>query len=231
MNFAIQKGIDASRSRVVYFKHNDMRDLEKKLMEQHQLDLKNPKKAAKTRRFLIAEGIYVNTGEMCPLRELVELRSKFKLRLFLDETVSFGTIGQHGRGVTELLCVDKSEVDLISASLENAVESIGGFCVGSHFIVEHQRLSGLGYCFSASQPPFLTQAAISALDIFEKEPKIFNQLNDTAEKVDEQFRYFSKLELRGHPISPVKHLYLKDNDDSEKCEKILRKIADEVNLS
>ena len=82
--------------------------------------------------------------------------------------VSFGTIGKSGHGITELLCVDIKEVDLISASLENAVESIGGFCVGSHFIVEHQRLSGLGYCFSASQPPLLTQAAISALDIFEQ---------------------------------------------------------------
>lgn len=228
MNFAIQKGIDASRSRVVYFKHNDMRDLEKKLIEQQKLDLKNPKKAAKTRRFLIAEGIYMNTGEMCPLRELVELREKYKLRLFLDETISFGTIGKNGQGLLELLGVDKSEVDLISASLENAVESIGGFCVGSHFIVEHQRLSGLGYCFSASQPPFLTQAAISALDIFEKEPKIFEQLNDVTEKVDEKFRYFTKLELRGHPLSPVKHLYLKDIEDAEKSEKILRKISDNV---
>lgn len=192
------------------------------------MDLKNPKKAAKTRRFLIVEGIYMNTGEMCPLRELVELRAKYKLRLFLDETISFGTVGKHGRGVTELLCVDKVEVDLISASLENAVESIGGFCVGSHFIVEHQRLSGLGYCFSASQPPLLTQAAISALDVFEREPKIFEQLSDVAVKVDEQFRLFTKFELRGHPISPVKHLYLKYIDDEDECERILRKIADEV---
>lgn len=230
MNFAIQKGIDAARSRVVYFKHNDMRDLEKKLEEQHELDLKNPKKAAKTRRFLIAEGIYMNTGEMCPLRELVELRAKYKLRLFLDESISFGTMGKHGHGLLELLCVDKTEVDLISASLENAVESIGGFCVGTHFIVEHQRLSGLGYCFSASQPPLLTQAAISALDVFEQEPRIFEQLSDVAMKVEEKFNLFTKLELRGHPLSPVKHLYLRDVEDPAKSEKILRKISDEVSL-
>ena len=75
-------------------------------------------------------------------------------------------------------------MDLISASLEAAVGSIGGFCVGSSFIVEHQRLSGLGYCFSASQPPLLTQAAISALDRFEKEPEIFQEINAVTEKVD-----------------------------------------------
>lgn len=205
-----------------------MLDLEAKLLEQQKLDIKNPKKAAKTKRFLLAEGIYVNTGEMCPLRELVVLRSKYKLRLFLDESVSFGTIGKCGRGLTEYLDVDKSEVDLISAGLEAAVGSVGGFCVGSHFIVEHQRLSGLGYCFSASQPPLLTQAAISALDVFEKEPKIFTTLNEVSEKVDRKFKELTRLKLRGDPISPVKHLYLKDDKETSEVDAILRKISDQV---
>lgn len=230
VNFAIQKGIDASRSRIVYFKHNDMRDLEQKLIEQQQLDIKKPKKAAVTKRFLIVEGIYMSTGDMCPLRELVKLRSKYKLRLFLDETVSFGTIGKNGRGLTEFLGIDKSEVDLISASLEASVESVGGFCVGSHYIVEHQRLSGLGYCFSASQPPLLTQAAISALDIFEKDKKIFGQLNDAAEKIDSKFKELTRLKLQGHPISPVKHLYLRDDKEPEEADVILKKISDQVSM-
>ncbi|CAO1415287.1 unnamed protein product [Diamesa hyperborea] len=226
VNFSIQKGMDASRSKIVYFKHNNMRDLEEKLKEQQKADIKNPKKAAKTKRFLVAEGIYMNTGEMCPLRELVELRSKYKLRLFLDESVSFGTIGKNGRGVTEFLNVDKTEVDLISASLEAAIGSVGGFCVGSHFIVEHQRLSGLGYCFSASQPPLLTQAAITALDVLEKDPKIFLQINEVAEKIDKKFRGLTAFELRGHPLSPVKHLYLKNETEPVHVERILRKISD-----
>lgn len=207
-----------------------MRDLEQKLIEQQKLDVKNPKKAAKTKRFLVAEGIYVNTGEMCPLRELVQLRAKYKLRLFLDESVSFGTIGKKGRGLTEFLGIEKSEVDLICASLEGSVESVGGFCVGSHFIVEHQRLSGLGYCFSASQPPLLTQAAISALDVFERDPKIFAQVNEVSEKVDKKFRELTRLELRGHPISPVKHLYLKGDKESAEVDVILKKISDQVSF-
>jgi serine palmitoyltransferase len=162
------------------------------------------------------------------LRELVELRKKYKLRLFLDESVSFGTIGKHGRGLTEFLGVDKIEVDLISASLETAIGSVGGFCVGSHFIVEHQRLSGLGYCFSASQPPFLTQAAICALDVFENKPDIFRQLNDVAELVDKKFKTLSYFTLIGHPISPVKHLHLREVQESEASYKILRKISDKV---
>ncbi|KAJ6648610.1 Serine palmitoyltransferase 1 [Pseudolycoriella hygida] len=106
VNFAIQKGLDASRSKIVYFKHNDMNDLDRLLAEQQIADIKNPKKAGKSRRFLIAEGIYMNTGDICPLEKLVELRKKYKLRMFLDESISFGTLGKHGRGLTEHLNVD-----------------------------------------------------------------------------------------------------------------------------
>lgn len=40
VHFAIQKGLDASRSKIVYFKHNDPDDLERLLAEQQKADLK-----------------------------------------------------------------------------------------------------------------------------------------------------------------------------------------------
>ena len=51
----------------------------------------------------------------------------------------------------------------------NALASVGGFCAGDREIVDHQRLSGLGYCFSASLPPFLATAAVGALDVLESQ--------------------------------------------------------------
>ncbi|XP_017027839.1 serine palmitoyltransferase 1 [Drosophila kikkawai] len=227
VNFAIQKGLDASRSTIAFFKHNDVEDLERLLIEQEKRDQKNPKKALKTRRFLVAEGIYMNTGEICPLPELVSLRQKYKLRLFIDESISFGTLGKGGRGVTEHFNVDRDEIDLISAGMEGSMATIGGFCVGSHFIAEHQRLSGLGYIFSASLPPMLTQAAISALDRFEQEPQIFQQLQDKAKTLHQKFSRFSKLTIRGNELSPVKHLYLAtpaENYDKEL--QLLTELAD-----
>lgn len=79
----------------------------------------------------------------------------------------------------------REEVDLICSTLENAIGSIGGFSVGTTFIVDHQRLSGIGYCFSASAPPLVAQAAISALDQFEKQPEMFSELNDKSRKLNE----------------------------------------------
>lgn len=50
----------------------------------------------------------MNTGELCPLPELVALRAKYKLRFFLDESLTFGVLGKNGRGLTEHLNVDVS---------------------------------------------------------------------------------------------------------------------------
>lgn len=125
--------------------------------------------------------------------------------------------------------LQRIEVDLISAGLEWAVASIGGFCVGSSFIVEHQRLSGLGYCFSASLPPLLAQAAISALEYFEKEPKIFTQLEINSKKLHKKLENLSLMTLGGSEISPVKHLYVKNDMENKKEEqKLLSSIVNKV---
>lgn len=54
--------------------------------------------------------------------------------------------------------------------------SVGGVCVGKRYIIDHQRLSGLGYCFSASVPPMMAAAAIEALNIMESSPEMFSKL-------------------------------------------------------
>ena len=56
---------------------------------------------------------------------------------------------------------------IVCCDAGNALSSVGGFCCGNHEMVDHQRLSGLGYCFSASLPPYLATAAIGALDVLE----------------------------------------------------------------
>ncbi|XP_011629805.1 serine palmitoyltransferase 1 [Pogonomyrmex barbatus] len=224
VNFAIQKGLDASRGNIQYFKHNDVQDFHNLLMKQDEIDKKNPKKAAKIKRFLIIEGIYMNTGNICPLPELVDLCKKYKLRIFIDESISFGTIGQ-GKGVTEYFNIPRSEIDMIMGSLECAIGSIGGFCVGTSFVIDHQRLSGLGYCFSASQPPLLASAAITSLDIIENNPQIFHSLKNNSLLMDKGLKEISMLECLSFAESPLKHVYLKEKKDYVTEEKLLSTIS------
>lgn len=225
INFALQKGLDASRGNIQYFKHNDVEDLHNLLMKQEEVDKRNPKKAAKIRRFLIIEGIYMNTGNICPLPELLKLCKKYKLRIFIDESISFGTIGLHGKGITEYFNIPRSEIDMIMGSLEYAIGTIGGFCMGTSFIIDHQRLSALGYCFSASQPPLLAAAAITSLDIIERNSEIFESLKNNALLMDNGLKEIPMLVCSSSAESPLKHVYLKEQRDRATEEKILSAIS------
>lgn len=68
----------------------------------------------------------------------IELKHKYKYRLILDETFSFGTVGRTGRGLTELYNVPASEVDMLIGSVATSLCSAGGFCAGSSVVVKHQ---------------------------------------------------------------------------------------------
>ncbi|KAI6184316.1 Aminotran-1-2 domain-containing protein [Aphelenchoides bicaudatus] len=96
-NFAIQKGLQASRSKIEWFEHNDMADLQRLLKNQEEKD-KGLKKASALRRFIVVEGLYAKTADVCPIKELLELKWKYKVRIFMDESYSFGVIGKTGRG-------------------------------------------------------------------------------------------------------------------------------------
>nr|XP_021520163.1 serine palmitoyltransferase 1 [Meriones unguiculatus] len=225
--FAIQKGLQASRSDIKLFKHNDTADLERLLREQEIEDQKNPRKARVTRRFIVVEGLYMNTGTICPLPELVKLKYKYKARIFLEESLSFGVLGEHGRGVTEHYGISIDDIDLISANMENALASVGGFCCGRSFVVDHQRLSGQGYCFSASLPPLLAAAAMEALNIMEENPGIFAVLKEKCQHIHTSLQGISGLKVVGESLSPALHLQLEESTGSrEKDMKLLQEVVD-----
>ncbi|KAL8570676.1 hypothetical protein ACOMHN_039111 [Nucella lapillus] len=208
IGFAAQKGCVASRSTVKWFRHNDMAHLEQLLKEQQAEEKKNPKKAKATRKFLVVEGIYANYGDLCPLPRLMELKWQYKVRIFLEESLSFGVLGATGRGVTEHFGISIEDVEMVTASLENSMASIGGFCCGKKFIIDHQRLSGMGYCFSASQPPMVAVAATKALSLMENDPTLLVKLGENCRRVHQAVQQMEGVEVRGSDLSPVQHLQL-----------------------
>ena len=225
VSYAIQSGLTLSRSTVKYFDHNDLEDLERVLDSLDKVDVKD--KAAQ-RRFLVVEGVYANYGDLCPLPRIVALKEKYKFRLILDESFALGVLGEGGRGSVEHHGLDPAQVDIMLASLGNAIGSVGGICAGSTRVCDHQRLSGAGYVFSASLPPYLACAAIASLDILEAEgPRLVATLARKAGHLRKLLR--EALErpaggrglLRVHhakeddALSPVVHLQLVDDERSE----------------
>jgi len=108
----------------------------------------------------------------------IELKLKYKFRLILDETWSFGVLGRTGRGVTEHQHVDAAEVDMIVGSMAGPLSAAGGFCAGSDEVVEHQRLSASSYTFSAALPAISAVTASETLMMLQTQPDLFIQLKE-----------------------------------------------------
>jgi len=186
---ALGSGITLSRANVKYFKHNDMQDLRRVLERIRATDESLGRKKNDQRRFIVVEALYKNYGTVCPLDELVKLKEEFCYRVMLDESYSFGTMGSTGRGLLEHHGLKPMQhVEIITISLENSMGSIGGITVGNEEIVDHQRLSGAGYCFSASLPPFLATAAQASLKRLETQPTVLETLKDNVEYFYDQLQ-------------------------------------------
>jgi len=183
-----------------------MQDLEDVLAAIAEDDVKHKRKAIEQRRFIITEGLYRNSGNICPLPELLTIKEKYFYRLILDETLSFGSLGKSGRGVTEHFNIPIDAVEILIVSMDTSLGSVGGLCVGRRDIVEHQRLSGAGYCFSASAPPFLSAAAVQALAQMEKSPQLLKSLQDNAVLLWNGLRNIQGLRVLSTAPSPVIHV-------------------------
>jgi serine palmitoyltransferase len=214
VNFATQQGIELSRSIIQTFKHNDTNDLERLLKE---IVAKDKGRPVKNRRFIVINGVYENYGDIAPLKRIVELKNKYKFRLIMDDSFGIGVLGKHGRGTFENLNIDVNEIDALTANLENSFAAIGGFCTGSRQVVDHQRLAGLGYCFSASLPPYISTAAIEAVKRIEQQPQLVQTVaKNTRLLVDSITNILPEcLRLDGSYLSPVLHIRYKGTSDQE----------------
>lgn len=235
VNHAVQTGARLSRSKVTLFKHNDMADLRTQLAAVAAADRTKRDTSLEQRRFIVVEGLYANYGDLCPLKQVVALAREFRWRVICDDALGFAALGEHGRGSIEaagLIApvpagsgapaapggagslprapVRIDGVDVLLGSLATSLASVGGFCIGSREVVDHQRLSGAGYCFSASAPPFLCAAASSALQQLQEHPELPARLRARCEAVHASLEKAGKGAFRvvSSPVSPVKHCLL-----------------------
>jgi len=207
-HYGIQTGCKLARADVRYFKHNDLGDLMRVLQQIEREDgVESTKMTPQVRRrFLVVEGIYASSGDLAPIRELVALKNSHCFRLILDDSLAFGVLGPNGRGSTEHAGVPTAAIDILVASLETAAASAGGFCVGTREVVDHQRLSGAGYCFSASMPPFLCVSGAKSVQLIREEPERRAALFETSVAARRLLSAISGIKVSGSEMSPLMHV-------------------------
>ncbi|KAG9156625.1 hypothetical protein Leryth_006611 [Lithospermum erythrorhizon] len=223
VHWGIQNGLQLSRSTIIYFKHNDVESLRATLEKVTQEN----KRTKNLRRYIVVEAVYQNSGQVAPLDEIIMLKEKYLFRVLLDESNSLGVLGNSGRGLTEFYKVPVEKIDIITADMGRALATEGGFCTGSNRVIEHQRLSSSGYVFSASLPPYLASAAITAFVVLEENPELISKLKENIALLWKGLICLKGLEIMSHPQSPIVFLKLKMSTGSFKSDlQILEDIAD-----
>mmetsp|Transcript_38651 Transcript_38651/g.152633 ORF Transcript_38651/g.152633 Transcript_38651/m.152633 type:complete len:485 (+) Transcript_38651:462-1916(+) len=222
VSYAVQAGCHLSRSQIHWFKHNDVEDLKRILEDIRQADVADPKRPSRQRRFIVLEALYTDYGDFSPLKEIIKLKKQYKYRLIVDESNSIGVLGASGHGVCEELDIPRDEIEVSGGDFSPALGTIGGFIVGERIVVNHQRLSGAGYCFSAAQPPYLATAAIEAMNLLDSEGE------SRVAKLRQLTRKFRDLlsggcgkyvEVLGDRDSPIIHLKLLGTEDEVELQK------------
>ena len=147
--------------------------------------------------------------------------------------MAVGVLGKTGRGSIEHFAVDVEQCDMYCASMEAAFGSVGGFCIGSNQIVNHQRLSGAGYCFSASSPPYTVTAALQAMEYIDEKPELCAALREKASTMRALLSDMPGLQVTGKAEedshSPLVHLVLKESSGSrDDDEALLLKLANKL---
>ncbi|KAK0484472.1 serine palmitoyltransferase [Armillaria novae-zelandiae] len=207
VSFPIQKALQISRSTIRWYDHNDLKSLEE-VLQSIEKDRKK-RRAPLTRRFIVTEGIFEKDGVMVDLPKLIELKLKYKYRLFLEESYSFGVVGRTGRGLTELYNVPASKVDMLVGSVAIGLCAAGGFCAGTQFVTEHQRINGTGFVFSASMPPLLAVSGSEGINILRSSPSVFETLQENVRAARAILDRIDCITIPSHPASPMIHIQIR----------------------
>lgn len=207
---SIVNGCRESGAKVKAFHHNDVQDLERLLKEMVVLGrgAKGEGYVPWTKILVMVEGIYSMEGEICKLREIVDVVKKYKAYIYVDEAHSIGALGKTGRGVCEHTGVDPSEVDILMGTFSKSFGGMGGYVAASKEIVDYLKSSSNGCVYSSTLSPTVTKQILTAFKIIKGEDNT-TYGKEKLEKIKENANFFRNelrrigLDVLGDEDSPV----------------------------
>ncbi len=173
---SIIDGCRLSYAEVRKFRHNDMADLERILVENKD-----------RKKLIVVDGVFSMEGDVVNLPEVVSLAKKYGARVMVDDAHGIGVLGKTGRGTAEHFGLEK-DVDLIMGTYSKSLASIGGFISGEERVIHYIKHFARALIFSASPPPASIAAVSAAVDIIENEPKRIEKLWENTWKVHKGFK-------------------------------------------
>jgi 8-amino-7-oxononanoate synthase len=155
---SIYDGTRLSFATIRKFRHNNLADLERILAKHRGLSA-----------LVVVDGVYSMEGDLADLPGLVDLCRRYGAALAVDDAHGLGVLGKGGRGTANHFGLDK-EVDVLGGTFSKSLASVGGYAAGDRDVIKYLKHHARSLMFSASLPPASTAAALTALDLLDREP-------------------------------------------------------------
>lgn len=139
-------GIRLHKGTHLIYDHNDIKSLEKKLIEATEII-----KATNGGILVITEGVFSMSGEQGKIIEICDLKKSYEFRLLVDDAHGFGVMGQNGNGI---VCSKnlEHEVDLYFTTFTKSMVSFGAIIAGKKEIINYFKYNLRSQIFSKSLP-------------------------------------------------------------------------------
>ncbi len=186
---SIIDGVRLCKAQRFRYEHNNMDDLEAKLIESQEA----------RNRVIVTDGSFSMDGTIAQLDKIVALAEKHDAIVMTDECHSSGFLGKTGRGTHEYRGV-MGKIDIITGTLGKALGGAsGGFTSGRKEIIEMLRQRSRPYLFSNTLAPSIVGASIAVLDLL-------SETTTLRDKLENNTKYFrSKMTEAGFDIKPGDH--------------------------
>lgn len=136
---------------------------------------------------LITEGVFGMSGAQGKLKEIVDLKSKYKFRILVDDAHGFGTMGDTGAGTHEAQqCID--EVDLYFGTFAKSMAGIGAFVAGDEEVVNFLRYNMRSQTFAKALPMPMVKGLQKRLELLISKPELREKLWEIARALQKGLR-------------------------------------------
>jgi 8-amino-7-oxononanoate synthase len=166
------------------FKHNDVEDLENKLVLETNHNSQDSASRSTQNLFIALESVYSMDGDLANLEAIVNLSEKYGANLIVDEAHATGIFGKNGKGlVSELGLEDKVSARVITFG--KALGCHGAIVLGSKNLRDYLINFARPFIYSTAAPIHTHQSVRQAYQLL-KSPDFSN------EKLHSLIRFFKE---------------------------------------
>ena len=204
------EGIRHARCGKVIWRHNDPRDLERRLSDCDP-------DASKIVAF---ESIYSMDGDIAPIAEICDVSDAFGAMTYLDEVHAVGMYGPRGDGIAAREGA-ADRVTLIQGTLGKAFGVVGGYIAGSDALCDFIRSFASGFIFTTALPPAVAAGALASVRHLKSSPIERHRHRRQVERLR------SRLDALGIPhVANPGHIVPVMIKNPEKCRRISDMLMD-----